>query len=190
MDKIAETKYLKGEVIFLRPVEQSDLIDTYVNWLNDPMVNQWLETRWVNQTMLTIRDYWETHSKNSDEAWWAICTTADSRHVGCIKVGPVRWNHQSASVSLFIGDKGVWGKGVGSEAIKLVTDYCFSELEIEKLNAGVYANNTGSIKAFKKCEYSVQGCLKKDLSTVDGRVDLIVLGIWRGEWKGIDNQKL
>ena len=44
-------------------------------------------------------------------------------------------------VGLLIGNRNMWGKGYGTEAIKLVTCHAFKEIKLNKLTAGIYANN-------------------------------------------------
>ena len=42
---------IKGKHIFLRRLTEEDVSDDYVNWMNDPEINQYLESRFNKQTI-------------------------------------------------------------------------------------------------------------------------------------------
>ena len=83
------------------------------------------------------------------------------RHIGNIKLGPIHWLHRRADLSLFIGERKYWGQGYASEAIALVRDWAFRELDLQKLNAGIYSGNHGSRRAFEKCGFELEGTCGK-----------------------------
>ncbi len=59
-----------------------------------------------------------------------------------------------------IGEKGCWGKGYGTEVIELILDFAFNKLNLYKVTAGVVADNLGSIKAFQKAGFEIEGRMK------------------------------
>ena len=63
---------IDGDKIYLREVELSDVNQTYVNWLNDPKVNQYLETRYEVQTMDSVRKYVEGMITKEDELFFQV----------------------------------------------------------------------------------------------------------------------
>lgn len=174
-----ESKYqIEGTRIYLREVRLSDVNDGYYNWLNDPEVNKYLETRFSPQTMDSIKAYVEKMSQKADEIFLAICDKATDKHIGNIKLGPINPHHKYADISLVIGDKDFWGKGLATEAIKLISDHAFTKLGLHKVSAGCYSDNIGSAKAFKKVGFAEEGRLKKHyLDANNNYVDRICLGM-------------
>ncbi len=63
---------LKGPRLHLRPVLRSDLNQNYVDWLNDPFINQFLETRFHIHDHKSIYEYWDLISKDPLSSWFAI----------------------------------------------------------------------------------------------------------------------
>ena len=158
-----------GSALLLRPVVESDLTDSYVSWLNDPEVNAFLETRFQYQTLELVRDYWKAHGNDPSSPWWAICRRdQQDRHIGNIKLGPIHPIHKRADISLFIGDRKAWGLGLATEAISLVRDWAFMQLELHKLSAGIYGENIGSRRAFEKCGFVLEGSLRDEVQNVNG----------------------
>jgi [ribosomal protein S5]-alanine N-acetyltransferase len=169
--------YLCGKRIYLREVRETDANDDYYRWLNDPEVNQYLETRYIVQSKELIKKYIQDKQSSLDEPFFAICLIDNDRHIGNIKLGPINWIHRKADVSLFIGTKDLWGKGYASEAISLISDYAFNILGLNKLKAGAYAENTGSIKAFEKCGFKKEGVFKDDVLFEGELLDSVILGL-------------
>jgi ribosomal-protein-alanine N-acetyltransferase len=174
---------LTTERLLLRALEPADLNATYLSWLNDPAVNRYLETRFLPQTMEALQGYWQAHRDDSSSPWFAICLQADGRHIGNIKLGPIQWLHRRADLSLFIGDPTCWGKGYASEGIAVVRDWAFAELDLQKLNAGIYAGNLGSRRAFEKCGFSLEGTLRAEVVSRGERLDVWRMGLPRSLWR-------
>ena len=174
---------LNSSRLCLRALEPSDLNAIYLGWLNDPEVNRYLETRFLPQTQEALQGYWQAHRDDPASPWFAICLVGDGRHIGNIKLGPIQWLHRRADLSLFIGDRSCWAQGYASEAIALVRDWGFRELDLRKLNAGIYAGNIGSRRAFEKCGFELEGTLRDEVVSGGQRLDVWRLGLPRSHWR-------
>jgi ribosomal-protein-alanine N-acetyltransferase len=155
------TYFLESDLIYLREVRVSDVNEQYYNWINDPNINQFLETRFIPRSLDNIEQFVRNMDGKSDEILFAICTKENNTHIGNIKLGPINWIHRFADISLLIGDKNYWGKGIATEAINLISSFGFNELNLHKLKAGCYADNKGSEKAFIKAGFFIEGTLKQ-----------------------------
>lgn len=173
---------LSSARLLLRALHAGDLNDTYLTWLNDPEVSRFLETRFLPQTLEGLEAYWRAHRDDPACPWFAICLATDGRHIGNIKLGPIRWIHRRADLSLFIGERNCWGCGYASEAIELVRDWAFRELDLQKLNAGIYAGNIGSRRAFEKCGFELEGTLRQEVVGAGQRLDVWLMGLPRSHW--------
>lgn len=173
--------------IYIRPIELTDVNQVYLGWLEDPEVNQFLETRHRPQSLPLIKQFVESKINSLNEHLFAICLNRSGRHIGNIKVGPINKYHHDADISLFIGDKKMWGKGYAAQAIYLASLFAFEEKKVEKLKAGCYSQNVGSRRAFSKCGYILEGELRSSACFNGMRVNSSIMGLVRGElerpWK-------
>ena len=156
------THFIEGKRIYLRAVELSDVTDAYVRWMNDPNINRYMETWHFPHTRANIEQYVKDHTDNRNEPFFAIFKKEFmGSHIGNIKLGPINWIHRYADISLFMGEKDLWGQGYATEAINLVTEYAFKKLNLHKVKSGIYYDNKGSLRAFQKAGFKIEATLPK-----------------------------
>lgn len=149
-------KIINGERIYIKRLSVEDVTEEYVSWLNNPEINQYLECRFQKHTLEETKSFIESVS-NDNNYQFGIFYKENNKHIGDIKIGNINSWHKYADLGFLIGEKDYWGKGIASEAICLVTDFAFNQLKLNKLWGGAYASNIGSIKAFEKNGYQVEG---------------------------------
>ncbi len=169
--------------LIIRPLVRTDAGTEYAEWLNDPEVNRYLEARFEHHSCESIAETIDGWNADSSVHPFAIINRSTGELIGTIKLGPVDQRHQTAEVALMIGCKDHWGTGLGSEAIGGVARYAVDRLGIEKLTAGAYAENVGSVRAFERAGFRREGRLRSQ-AVVDAeghRDDVIRLGATRCE---------
>ena len=160
--KLVKTdKIIYGKQIFLRQITLQDCTTQYVKWLNDPCINQFLETRFYKQNIKTIKDFVKTQIESDHSLLFAIINKKENSHIGNIKIGPINPHHNHADISYFIGDKNHWNKGIATEAISLICQYAFEDLNLHRLEAGAYSEAIGSWKALEKKGFRGEGNFKE-----------------------------
>ena len=143
--------------LLLRPVELTDANETYRSWMNDPAVIQYTESRFQSYSLEQIRDYVRSVQADSSSRFFAIIEKETGKHIGNVKIGHIHPVHRHADVGIIIGDKASWGKGYASESLQLIAWYAREQLQLRKLTAGIYANNLGSLQAFLKAGFVLEG---------------------------------
>lgn len=144
-----------GIAIGIRNLTLKDINATYCSWLNDKETNRYLESRFNVWSLDTLKAYFL--EKENNEIMLAIIDIKKNEHIGNIKISSIDLIHKRAELGLLIGNKEYWGKGVATEVIRLVTEYCFLDLKLHKVTAGAYAENKASIKAFLKNGFIIEG---------------------------------
>lgn len=178
---------LKAGNVFLREVTPSDVNNTYLSWMNDPQVTQFLEVRFTQQSKKSIQTFVKQMASDDTNLFMAICLNADNTHIGNIKLGPIHPIHKFADIGILIGDKNCWGKGFGVEAISLVVDFAFESLNLNRVSAGFYRGHNASKRAFEKVGFQQEGVRRK-MRMYEGKfVDQIHMGYLREEW--LERQK-
>ena len=154
---IKKIKHIEGNTIILRNIKKTDATAEYVKWLNSKKINQFLESRFVKHTKIDVENYIKKMNHDTNIVFLAIIRKDNQKHIGNIKLGPINWNHKYAEIGIMIGDENSWGKGYANEAIKLISNFGFNYLKMHKITAGSYEENVGSIKAFLKAGFFIEG---------------------------------
>ncbi len=176
-----KTIEIKSEKLYLRELLPKDVTKDYVTWLNDPEVNTYLESRFVKHTLESVKEYVKGVFYDDQYYMFGIFLRKNSKYVGNIKLGPINLHHKRSEIGLMIGDKSAWGRGVGTEAIKMVTKFGFNELNLLKISAGMYESNIFSKKSFEKVGYKAEGLYRNHVDSCSGREGYWVVGISSGE---------
>ena len=151
--------YIKDEDILIKSITIEDCNETYLSWLLDREINRFLETRWNEQNLDTIKTFVEYQINSPDSYLFSINVYSDNKykHVGNIKIGPINKHYNCCDISYFIGDKKFQGKGIASRAIKLVSDYAFKKLGLHRIQASLFEENVPSKKALEKAGFLYEG---------------------------------
>ncbi|WP_025652959.1 MULTISPECIES: GNAT family N-acetyltransferase [unclassified Psychrobacter] len=173
---------IETERLILRPLDISDASQEYVDWLNDPDVNQYLETRHSVQTLESCIDFIKSCNNDPTTYLFGIFLKESNKHIGNVKIGAINTIYKRGQLSLFIGDKECWGKGYSRELVKSITNYAFEHLGLSRMEAGCYEDNIGSLKVFLKSGYNVEGFFRDHVIHDDKYQGCFWLGALKDEF--------
>ncbi|WP_247237975.1 GNAT family N-acetyltransferase [Telluribacter sp. SYSU D00476] len=57
-----------------------------------------------------------------------------------------------------------WGKGYGTTAVRLLTNYAFHELHLQRVYAGVFEGNKASMRVLEKAGYHLEAIIKSSIT--------------------------
>ena len=103
--------------------------------------------------------------KNNTE--WNYTILNDDEIIGAIGVKINSHRNYIGEIGYFLDEK-FWGKGIATEAVKLVENICFKELKSTRLEIIMQPANKGSEKVAIKNKYLKEGLLKKVVKYKDG----------------------
>ncbi|HET6493553.1 MAG TPA: GNAT family protein [Burkholderiales bacterium] len=165
-----------GARVLLDAVDPAQAEGPYLSWLLDAEVTRFLEARFTQYDAVHLRDYIVRENGRDDAVLFGIYLADARRLIGTLKLSQIRRDHRHCDLGLMIGDKTVWGRGLGAETIRLGTDYAFRVLDMHRVLAGIYSNNLASERAFLRAGYEHEGRLRDDRWDGQGWVDKLLLG--------------
>ena len=178
---------INGERIKLIPFTEKMVSKNYIDWLNDPQINLFLEVRHSRVTIEKQRKIVKDYIESPNVFYWAIALKAGDT-IGSVKLMTDKYG--VGEIGILIGDSRYWNLGFATEAIHTLSNWVISQKAARKLSAGAYSRNEGSIKAFIKNGFEIEG-LRKDhvIDESFGVSDIILLGKILGEPEGRMNVK-
>lgn len=159
---------LKEESIYVKLVEESDAQSLLTLKVNNKHFFQ-LFSGIREESFYTLQGQLERirasiEAKNGDKGYLFLVYLNESEEViGAVSLSEVvRGNLQSCWIGYFL-DKDHNGKGYMTEAVKLVINHAFRDLNFHRIEAGVMPHNTGSIKVLLKAGFHKEGIAKKNV---------------------------
>lgn len=167
----------EGKLVRLRALENEDIMRTH------DFVNDYQTMRGVMSGMLYPSSYSDEQrwtdgqsSYTRGEYQFAVETKEDRIFIGRCGFIHVDWKNRLAELGIMIGDSDFRGKGYGTDAVQVLCDFGFRELNLHKVKATVFDFNTAAIKAYEKCGFVREGLLKNELFREGSYHDVIVMG--------------
>jgi ribosomal-protein-alanine N-acetyltransferase len=121
----------------------------------------WLVVRDRFPHPYSIRDAHEFLQRTiSEEPEMKFCIEVEGAAVGGIGVHPGEDVHRhTATMGYWLGEQ-FWGRGIMTEAVTAVTDFCFKIFPLRRISAEVFANNPASARVLEKSGFTFEGRLK------------------------------
>ena len=171
--------YLVGTKIYLRPLEEDDAAVCHP-WLNDPEAWRTLAVRGRPNTEARSREYIRALDPTRDQVF-AIVTREDEQYVGNCGLHAIDAVDRHATLGIVIGRKECWGRGFGTEALRLLCRHAFETLNLHKVCLASYALNERALRMYARVGFQVEG-RRREQVFIEGRwVDEVVLGLLAGE---------
>lgn len=92
---------------------------------------------------------------------------SDSRLIGFISLHSIEWNNKSGRLAIGIGEKDCRHIGLGTEAIQLMIQYAFHELNLHRVGLDVISNNMMAIRCYEKSCIVVEGRMRESVHRAD-----------------------
>lgn len=143
-----------GERVFLSPIDPDDA-PQFVAWLSDLELTRFmLGSSWVlglgaEREFLTKMAAGQNH--------FAIVETATGRLLGACGFDGIDDRQGTAEVGIFVREKSFWGRGYGTEALRLLLDFGFAIRNYHNILLKVKAFNTRAIRSYEKVGFRTIG---------------------------------
>jgi RimJ/RimL family protein N-acetyltransferase len=172
----------KGERLFLREIDSSDITDVVMSWFDDEQLMKFYTSSKNKITRDKLLSSIEEGKKNGNLFTYGIFTNDTNSLIGTIKLGPIHFIHKTSDLVVLIGNKKYLGKGLSVDAIKLGNQVAFEKFDLRKLYGGMYESNIASIKAYTRSGWIIEGRLKGFYSVEDKNQDRLLVGCFNPKY--------
>ena len=179
----AISRFLLGERIYLRPLEQGDL-HLIQRWANDPEIRQ-LTGEVMPMGEAAAAEFLEKVRTDRERVWFMIALRANDRVIG--EAGLLRMFNpwRTTDLSLIIGEQDTWGKGYGTEAILLLLDYAFGYLNFHRVSVGVVGFNERALRLYEKVGFKREGIQREGYYYDHQYHDFVMMSILEDEFRAL-----
>lgn len=166
----------------LRPPAERDL-PRFVRWFNDPEVSYWLSlSEGLELTLESEREWYKEMRADPAQVVWCI-EKEDGQPIGNMGLHSIDETHGRATLGISICEKGFWRRGYGTEAIRQVLRYAFSELGLRRIELQVDEDNVRAIRCYEKCGFVREGLLRAYRVRRGHLVGSAAMAVLREDWE-------
>src|SRR5262245_10557008 len=146
----APVPMLRGELVFLRPAERSD-IPIFVRWLSDARTTENLALR--SPLSIPLEERWFENlldHQGRDQWHFVICRLVDARPVGSLDLHEIDYTNGGAGLGIQVGDPSDRRQGYGGDSLRVLVDFAFERLRLERVWLDVYDHNPGARRLYER----------------------------------------
>jgi len=173
--------YLIGAKVYLRPLEPEDAVPLSA-WLNDPAVGEIMGIRRPSHEE-SARRFLAKSAKDPRQVGFGIALRRDDRLVGTTVLHHISHQRRSAALGVAVGAPAVRGRGVGTEAVRLLLGYAFETLNLNRVWLHVVASNEAARRVYANLGFVHEGTLREEAWSAGRYENVLVMGLLRGEWE-------
>ena len=172
-----------GNFVRLREYHKDDLSLTW-EYVNDWDVKKYLDPGVPFPWKFEEEEKWyqELSAKNPERYSFAIERISDEQYIGGCGINNLDWKNSVATVGIFLG-KPFLSQGYGTDAMRVLVNFIFLEMNIHKTMLHVYAFNDRAIKSYQKVGFKIEGTLRSQVVREGKYHDEIIMGILKEEWR-------
>jgi [ribosomal protein S5]-alanine N-acetyltransferase len=172
---------LRGQHSIVRPWRAADL-PALVRHANNLNVSRQLRDRFpYPYTVADARRFLESVPASRPVMTFAI--EVEGEAAGGIGFSPgTDVERYSAEIGYWLAEH-LWGRGIVSEAVQLVSSYAFSECNVLRLFALPFADNLRSMRVLEKAGYMREGILRASSVKFGERKDQAIYALVNPAWR-------
>ena len=149
---------LKTENLLLRQFQQSDIENVFLGLSHPDIIKYYgvsYDTIEATQEQMT---FFAELEKNETGIWWAICSLDNTIFYGAGGLNNLSKEHHKAEIGFWLLPS-FWGKGLMQEAMPIICDYGFQQLNLNRIEGFVESKNSNCKKALAKLQFQYEGTM-------------------------------
>jgi RimJ/RimL family protein N-acetyltransferase len=178
-DVFAQVPVLTGTRVRLEPLGPG-VLEPYWRMLQEPEALR-LTGSHATFTREGVEEWLGGRSRHADRADWAAVRLADGAFLGEAVVFELDPDNESASFRIGLAGPHVYGRGYGTEIVRLVVDHVLDVVRLHRLELEVYDHNPRAQRVYEKCGFRIEGRRRDALLWNGVRHDAVVMAVLRSD---------
>ncbi|MEU9120868.1 GNAT family protein [Streptomyces sp. NPDC048506] len=178
---LAEKPVLTGARIRLAPLSLRHAAAFHTTFL-DPETRRLTGTH-HHWTLTELQDWCAGAAERTDRLDLAIEDRETGTYLGDLALSQIDRHNAHGTFRIALAAEAT-GRGIGTEAIRLLLDYAFDRVRLHRVQLEVFAFNDRARRAYEKCGFEVEGRMREALFWDGAWHDVVVmaaLGSRRGD---------
>jgi len=171
---------LTGKLVRLRWRTAAD-IPLFVRWYSDPDVRHWLHMSETEEPTIESEEarFQQSEADPARLSW--VIETREGKPLGVIALVAVDEVHGRAELGISIGEKAYWGRGYGTDAIRVLLAHAFGALSLRRVTLITDADNERGIRSYEKTGFVREGLLSAHRLRYGRPIDMLAMAALKPE---------
>ncbi len=183
---------IEGERVRLIPPADIGFARLTGEWVNDPLTRHLIGGPAYQMSLASREDFVRDRLTQSFNGIYLMIQAIDTSEpvvVGAIELRKVSPEHRSAEVGILVGDRGYWGQGYGTDAMRALCRFAFEEMDLHRIYLDVLEFNTRAIRAYERVGFVVEGRQRQDAYLGGHYYDSLAMGLLREEFEAAERAR-
>jgi RimJ/RimL family protein N-acetyltransferase len=128
--------------------------------------------------------YQRYNTAGTESTGFAIYELDGMRAIGTVGLMSINHLNRTAELGIGIGERDYWGKGLGTEATRLILDYAFNVLSLHNVMLRVFSYNERAIRAYRKVGFREIGRRRQSQRIGAQVYDVVLMDCLATEFEG------
>jgi RimJ/RimL family protein N-acetyltransferase len=178
---------LKTARVVLTSIMEADL-PVMLDWIND-RDQVLLNAPYKPISERQHREWFEAVQRRSDMTLFGVRLSEKGELIGTCQLHSINPVHRNAELQIRLGKTSQRGKGYGAEAVRLLLEFGFKDLNLHRIYLHVFSTNLAAIRVYEKSGFAREGLLRKAAFINNEYVDVAVMGILLEEYVGHESSR-
>lgn len=177
----ANKPVLTGDLVTLRPVEVADAAGLLTL---DPETLRLTGTHGQNALTLAATEKWyATRAEHDDRIDLSIIERATGDWAGEVVLNDLDASNQSCSFRIALQGPRFYGRGLGTEATRLILDHAFGTVGVHRIGLEVFDFNPRARHVYEKVGFVYERTMRDALLWDGEWSNVHVMGLLASDWK-------
>ena len=180
---------LTGEKVRIRKLERGDLAHIH-RWQNDEDVTLWarfMPDHMVSLSALEKQYEKELAGEEEDRTTFMIEDRTEGKPIGWCVLRTWDRKHVNADLGLAFGEKEYWGRGFGTETMRLLLTLVFDHQGWHRAELWTLEENERMIRLARKFGFRDEGHEREAVYFGGKYRDIVSMGLLKSEWDARPN---
>jgi RimJ/RimL family protein N-acetyltransferase len=171
-----------GKLVFLTIPEPEEDAQFFSKWTQDSEYLRLLNSDPARQWPAAMEQLW-LEKELEKGSLFIIRKLEDERKIGWVELDCIDWTVGNIWLGIGIAERDFWGKGYGGDAMRVVINYIFGELNLERVSLTVFEYNERARHLYEKLGFREEGRYREFLEREGKRWDMVFMRLLRDEWE-------
>lgn len=122
-------------------------------------------------------------TEREEQMHFAIHLVETGEFIGFSHIAFIDNYSKTCRIGIVIGEKQYWNRGLGTAAMRMMADFCFTDLGLNRITCEVYETNPRAWHMLESVGFKREGVLRENVLKEERFINEFVYGLLRHDYE-------